>query len=163
MMKHKTPSSKKQAYWKTSYLTAKSESWNGQVIQANYLSPVTLQVIPLDERTDRQKIKMGWEHHWVNWKILLRESNIGTQLRYMEGANQVLTCAVILWPYLIMVLVQGYKFGVPCKDLIYFSTAMGCKTSSQLYAWQNNKIYIYSICYYIEVSSEYITHYTEWS
>lgn len=53
----------------------------GYIIKVN-LSTATLQGSTWGKR--RNTVKMSWQRHWVDWKLIHEDSDTGTQLRYRE-------------------------------------------------------------------------------
>lgn len=50
-----------------------------------------------EEEVDRGKRgKIGWQYHRVDWKIIQSDSDIGTNSKYMEEAEEVLSFATIM-------------------------------------------------------------------
>lgn len=45
---------------------------------------------------------MGWQHHWMDQRIIHGVSGIVMQLRHMEGDDQLLNCAETLQPNAVM-------------------------------------------------------------
>lgn len=74
-------------------------------------------------RRGRQGKKMGWQRHWVDWKVIHRDSDIGTHLKHTEGAGQVLRCTVTAQPYLVMGLI--FLLNV-CRILIFYEVFVKC-------------------------------------
>lgn len=87
--------------WKTSWPLPRRE-WCRHAIKTNNLAIAFLQGTKLVKRRGRQR--KNWQCHWLGSKIIYRHSDIGMQLKYMEGAGQLLVCAVTLRLHSVMEL-----------------------------------------------------------
>lgn len=52
---------------------------------------------------------MSWQCYWVDWDIIYKVSNIGTQPRHLEGTGQVLSCTETLQPHPVIGLMVMEK------------------------------------------------------
>lgn len=127
-----TLSNKKQAHWKM-FLTTVNKTrlkWYGDIRRTNNPS-FAIQDSTLDKRR-RDRKKMIWKHHWVDRKILCRDSDIGMQPKHVDGAGKVPTCTVPLWSYSVMGLVNvksnifmySYVYGHGFGDILWIITSL---------------------------------------